>query len=134
MQVVSYLFSPIPGTSWNYTTWLIAYGIALCAIAVILKVVFTVYKNNKALKRTLRSAPGQFAWTGIILLILAGSRINGVPYLSMRFLLFVIIALSVFYIVKSIYKMIRVYPEMKKLVEKPDEKQNTVVYSTKKNK
>jgi len=134
MQVLSYLFSPIPGTAFNYINLVLIYSGILILAAILLKVVFIVKKGNKALKRTLKTAPSQFAWCGVIIALLALSRTNGVPYLSMRFMFFVMILLSVYYIAKSIYRMIKVYPEIKNLVEKPDQKEEKTVYTTKKKK
>ena len=132
MQVLSYLFSPIPGTVFNYINLVLIYSGLLVVAAILLKVLFIVRKGNKALKRTLKTAPSQFAWCGVILPLLALSRTNGVPYLSMRFILFIMVLLSVYYIAKSIYRMIKVYPEMKNLIEKPQQKDDKVVYTTKK--
>lgn len=132
MEYLSYLFSPLPGAAFNYTTWIIVYGCALVLIAVLLKVLFVVYKNNKALKRTLRSAPSQFAWCGIVIVLLGLSRTTGIPYLSMRFLLFIAIALSIYYIIRNILKMFNTYPKMKELIEKPEVHNEKKVYTTKK--
>jgi hypothetical protein len=132
MEVLSYLFSPLPGAAFNYTTWTIVYGSLLILAAILLKTTFVVYKSNKALKRTLRSVPGQFAWCGIIIVLLGLSRSTGIPYLSMRFLLFIAIVLSIYYIVRNILKMFYTYPKMKKLVEKPESHNEKRVYTTKK--
>jgi len=71
-------------------------------------------------------------WCGVVIALLALCRTNGVPYLSMRFMLFIFVTLSFFYIGKNIYRMIKVYPEMKKLVDKPEHKEEKMHYTTKK--
>ncbi|MBN1494550.1 hypothetical protein JW911_02295 [Candidatus Peregrinibacteria bacterium] len=132
MEYLSYLFSPIPGAAFNYTLWIIIYGSALILAAILLKVFFSMNKNNKALKRTFRSAPGQLVWCGISIIMLALSRSSGIPYLSMRFFLFAVIALSIYYIIKNILKIFYTYPKMKDLVEKPESHTAKKVYTTKK--
>lgn len=134
MQILSYLFSPIPGPVFNYIEILLVYSGLLVLTGILLKVIFIVKKTNRALKRTLKTAPSQFIWCGIIIGLLALSRTNGVPYLSMRFILFVFVALSIFYIGKSVYRMIKVYPELKVSLHKPEQKEVKELYTTKKKK
>jgi hypothetical protein len=135
MQVLSYLFSPYPGSIFNYGNWLIIYATALAVFGIIIKILFVVLKQNKALKRTLRSFPGQLIWTGLSLIILTLSRTKGVPFLSMRVLLFIAAGLSIYYILKAIWRLIKTYPEMKRMVEKPvAHHQEKTVYTTKKRK
>lgn len=132
MEVLSYLFSPIPGSSFNYATHLYIYAGILVAVAIIFKVLIIVKKENKALKKTYRSTPGEFLWIAGILIILTASRTNGIAYLSMRFLLFIVLALSVYYIVRNIHRFFKKYPEMKKVTQPKVEKKDKPVYTTKK--
>jgi flagellar biosynthesis component FlhA len=132
MEFVSYLFSPIPGSAFNYSLALIIYAGILFAAAIIIKIILSIKRKNKALRKTLRSAPSEFVWTSIILFILVASRINGIPYLSMRFLLILVMALSVFYIGKSIQRMIKKYPEMKNVTKPKKDKKSDHIYTTRK--
>ncbi|MFC1655911.1 hypothetical protein ACFL3C_03515 [Patescibacteria group bacterium] len=132
MEIVSYLFSPVPGSTFTYDTAVYIYAAALFVIAILIKVLLAIKKNNKALKKVLRATPGQFAWTAILLAILTASRNSGVPYLSMRTLLFIIIALSFFYIGFTIYKMIKKYPEMKEITKPKVRKEQGPSYTTSK--
>ena len=135
MELVSYLFSPIPGSAFNYYWAIVIYAAVLIAVAVGIKAILIAKKNNKALKKTYKSTPGQFIWTGIIILLLAASRANGIPYLSMRFLLILGLLLSVYYIVKNILNYFKKYPEMKKVVApKRNKKEERPSYSTHKKK
>lgn len=132
MEIVSYLFSPIPGSLFSYSTTLYIYAGALFISAILIKVLITIKKNNKALKKVLRVTPSEFIWSAIILVILTASRTKGVPYLSMRFLLFIILALSFFYIGLTIYKMIKKYPEMKEVTKPKEVKAKSHSYTTSK--
>lgn len=133
MEIFSYLFSPIPGSNFNYDLYLYIYAGLLILIGIIIMILIKINKENKAFKKTYSSAPSQFIWLGFILLILVASRTNGIPYMSMRFLLFIAIAISVYYIVKNISLYFKKYPEMKKVVapkmKKHEEKKT---YSTRK--
>lgn len=114
MDLFSYVFSPIPGISFNYDTYLYIFAAILIIIGIVFMVLLKKKKDNRAFKKTFISAPSQFIWIGFILLIVVSSRTNGIPYLSMRFLLFVTIVLSVYYIVKSIIGFVKIYPKNKK--------------------
>jgi len=132
MEILSYVFSPIPGTSFNYYTHLIIYAAALVAIGLVFWIILSIKKDNKALKKTYKSAPSQFIWVGIILIILAACRVNGIAYLSMRLLLFIFIILSAYFIVKNIYSYFTKYPEMKKVVKPKVSKEEGPKYTTSK--
>lgn len=135
MQAISYLFSPIPGSAFNYATTVMIYAIVLIAIAIILKTLIIVRKDNKALRKVYRNTPGHFIWVSITLIILIASRTSAVPYLSMRFLLYVTLLISFYIIGLNIYRLFTKYPEMKNVTkpkQKKEEKKN--IYSTKKKK
>jgi hypothetical protein len=125
MEILSYLFSPIPGITFNYYNYLFIYSVALIVIGLLFWLILIRSKHNKALIKTYKSVPGQFIWVGIILIILAASRINGIAYLSMRFLLIIFLAISVYLIIKNIYKYFKKYPQMKKVVKPKDKKNDT---------
>lgn len=133
MEALSYIFSPMPGLNLGYTTHLIVYSIVLVVAAIALKILIRFKKDNKALRKTWRTAPSQFLWIGLIIAILAASRFNAIPYLSMRFLLYLALALSLYYVFINIYKYFTKYPKMK-TVTRPKKKQKKVLkrYTTKK--
>lgn len=132
MEIVSYLFSPIPGSAFNYWLYVYIYASVLIALAIGFIVLIKIKKDNKALRKTYKSAPSEFLWMGITIAILTASRTNGIPYLSMRFLLFIIVALSFYYIIKNIHRLFKKYPEMKEVVKPKIKKQEKTSYSTKK--
>lgn len=133
MEVFSYLFSPIPGSSFSYDLYFYIYSAILIAIGLTIVLILKLKKDNKALKKTYVSAPSQFIWLGFILLVLVASRTNGIPYLSMRFLFFIAVGLSIYYIVTNILLYFRKYPEMKKVVApKVSKKEDKKAYSTRK--
>ena len=135
MQALSYLFSPVPGSMFNYSSTVLFYAIALIVIAITVKALIVIKKNNKALRKVYRSMPGHFIWIGITLIILNASRTSAIPYLSMRFLLYITLLISFYLIGINVYRLFTKYPEMK-TVTKPkqtkEEKKHT--YSTTKKK
>ena len=52
--------------------------------------------SSNSLKKALRSVPGSMRWIAIIALVMTWSRLEGIPYLSMR-LLWIVLALFVVY-------------------------------------
>jgi hypothetical protein len=133
MEVFSYLFSPIPGSSFTYDLHLYIYAAVLIVIGLLIVLLLKIRKEDKALKKTYISAPSQFIWLGFILLILVASRTSAIPYLSMRSLLFIAVGLSIYYIVKNVLLYFKKYPDMKKVVApKTSKKEKKKGYSTSK--
>ena len=132
MNVLSYLFSPIPGAAFSYETELTIYCATIFALGIFIKLILLFSKRNKALNKTLRITPPEFIWISMITYILMVSRTKGVPYLGMRMLLFIAIALSVFYVAKALFRLIRKYPEYKKVVQPKKTIKAETKYSTKK--
>ena len=130
MNYVSYLFSPIPGPMFNYATSVYIFAIILIVVAIGFKFVLNAKKKNRAFIKTFSSLPSEFIWMGIVTIILNGSRTSAIPYLSMRFLLYFILALSVFYILYNLYRLIKVYPKMKLKYESKKSKKKVKKYST----
>ena len=131
MEIVSYLFGPFPGSAFGYYSHLMIFAAVLFVLGILIKIIVS-RKNNKALRKVLRHTPGEFIWIAIILFILVSSRAKGVPYLSMRFMLFLILGLALYFIGKTIYNLIKKYPEMKKVVAPKTKNKEAPSYSTKK--
>jgi len=133
MEIFSYIFSPIPGTAFNYDVYLYIFGAILIVIGLLFVLWLRLKKEDRAFKKTYISAPSQFIWLGFIILMLVASRTNGIPYLSMRFLLFIAVGLSFYYIIKNILMYFKKYPEMKKVVApSAKKKEEKKTYSTSK--
>jgi len=135
MQIISYLFSPIPGSVFHYSLFLMIYAIILIVVAVIVKVLIITIKTNKALRRVYRHMPNHFVWIALTLIILIKSRTTAIPYLSMRFLLYIIVLISLYLVTINIYRFFTKYPEIKNLIKPKANKEETKHnYSTAKKK
>lgn len=135
MHFVSYLFSPIPGSAFNYALTLNLYAAFLIALAIAVKVLITIKKDDKALKKVYKRMPGHLIWIGITIIILNASRTSGIPYLSMRFLIYITVLISFYVIGLNIYRFFTKYPEMKTVTKpKPKKEDKKPTYSTKKRK
>lgn len=131
MQALSYLFSPVPGSTFNYSNYVMIFAIALIVIAIALKALIIANKSNKALRKVYRHTSGHFIWMGIVLIILNYSRTSGIPYLSMRFLLYTTLVISIYLVVINIYRFFTKYPEMKTITKpKPKKEDKKKTYST----
>ncbi len=135
MEALIYLFSPIPGSAFKYSTAVMIFAVALIVIAIALIILIKIKNNNKALRKVYRNTPGHFIWMGISLIVLTASRTNAIPYLSMRFLLYIILLISVYLVGLNIYRLFTKYPEMKNVTKpKPKKEDNKKSYSTSKKK
>ena len=128
-DILTYVFSPFANQSFNYGKYTMAYAIILLLIGIGIKVLLIIKKDNKALRRTFKVTPSEFIWVGIVLAMLVGARETAIAYLSMRFLMMIVIGLSFYYIYKNIHRYIKKYPEMKKLTKGTTTK-NEKTYST----
>ncbi|MCD6109590.1 hypothetical protein J7J83_02430 [bacterium] len=134
MQFISYLFSPIPVSVFHYSFYLIIYSIALIVIAIAMKIIIAK-KSSKALRRVYRNMPSHFIWIALTLIILIESRTNAIPYLSMRFLLYIVILISIYLVAINIYRFFTKYPKVKNIIKtKPNKQENKHHYSTSKKK
>jgi len=135
MQALSYLFSPVPGSAFKYSIAVTIFAIALIVIAIAVKVLIIVKKNNKAFRKVYRNMPGHFVWIGITLVILNASRTSAIPYLSMRFLLYITLLIAIYLVVINVYRFFTKYPEMKRITKpKPKKEDRKNIYSTAKKK
>lgn len=114
IDLFSYVFSPVPGTSFSYDIYLYIFAAILIVIGFVFMFLLKKNKDDRAFKKTFVSTPSQFIWIGFVLLIVIASRTNGIPYLSMRFLQFITLGLGGYYIVKSIIGFVKTYPNYKK--------------------
>lgn len=67
MEFFSYTFSPIPSTTFGFGAALLIYIIVLFVLGIAIKILVTMKKDDKALRKSLIGVPSQFIWSSIIL-------------------------------------------------------------------
>ncbi len=88
MELLSYLFWPNPGPTTYENPKVIAL-LLLCVLLLSASVLLRVWRRklqNPVLRKLTRSWPSAALWFGVIGLFLVVSRVEGVSYVSMRFL------------------------------------------------
>ena len=113
-QTILYFFSPNPGREFQYYILL---GI-LIAIFIALTVLIYLYakkhKDDKAFKKLFRNYPTKFIILAVLLGLYMLLRYNGVPFFSMRFLLYILIGSCIFVVAMAVKTYLKKYPEEKK--------------------
>lgn len=129
MKFLSYFFTKIPGSDFNYYIPLLVVAVLLFLAGIVLK---NLSSKNKALRRTLKKTPSHLTWLGIVLALLLAFRYEMIPYFSIRFFLFLTILLILFVVGKCVYLYVKVYPKELSNTEIP--KETKKVYLPNKNK
>jgi amino acid transporter len=113
-KLLSYVFNPAPGRSFGYY---IVFGIiaGLClALAIFLKIYIKKNKEDKAFRRIFKRFPTRLTYLSVILAAYLFFRYYAVPFLSMRFLLYVILASIIYLFYLLINSYLNKYPLEKK--------------------
>ena len=81
---LSNLLQTQPSTYFQYTSFAIAFIVIMFFGSFILNYLRKKHIQDPVLKKTVRAIPKCMRWVSLIALILTLSRLEGVPYLSMR--------------------------------------------------
>lgn len=115
---ILYLFNPSPGRSFEYYYFI---G-AIIAILIILGITLYIYikknRDDKTFRKLFKKYPSKLWTLAVLLALYLFIRYNYVPFFSMRFLLYILLAVTVYrgYQITNTY--LKIYPEAKKDREK----------------
>lgn len=117
-QIVLYFFSPNPGRQFEYQYLVLA--VIVFFILLTLGVYYYALKNkeDKAFKKLFRNFPTKFIIMAVLLAGYLFIRYYGVPFFSMRFMLYVLLASSIYIIYSAVETFRKKYPEEKGRREK----------------
>lgn len=118
---LGYLFKLNPGSPFSFYIPLIIFFAVIAIFAFAVKR-YIRYKKETSLKKLFKNAPkrlGQFAVSGILLLIF---RQQNIPFVSMRILLMVLILGIFAFIGKTAYLYWKIYPELLKKEQEREKK------------
>lgn len=120
-DIILHFFNPIPGQNFQYYIPLYI----LIAILIILAAGIIVFskrsKDNKAFKKLFRSYPSKLGIIAGLFIVYVSVRYYSVAFFSMRFLLYVLIAITIYIFYSMIKTYISKYPEEKKRREERNE-------------
>lgn len=114
LNILGYFFSPLPTGPFNYMWLLIAFTIIGFACSIFLRVVIKKKKDDKIFKKHFRSLPGKLQNLAICEAIYIFARSQKMPYLSMRFLNYIILGAALYIILKYLQLYFKDYPEIAK--------------------
>lgn len=109
-QIVLYFFSPLPGREFLYYIPITILILGLFILSLYLSVYSRKHKDNKAFKKTFRSYPGKLQLMAVLLGIYGLLRYYYVPLFSMRFLLYVLVAITIYVLYSLIQAYRKKYP------------------------
>lgn len=112
-QIILYFFSPLPGREFIYYIPLIILVVALLAGSLYISWFSRKNKNNKAFKKTFKSYPGKLQLMGFLLALYVLFRYYYVPVFSMRFLLYILIAVTAYLLYVMVKAYRKKYPQEK---------------------
>jgi hypothetical protein len=120
--MLSYLFTPIPGSSFNYYIPLLIFAVLLFLTGTAGK---RLISKDKALRKSVGQKIGTLTWMGLSLALTLGLRHERIPYFSMRILMFIVLVITFIVLGKILYTYIRVYPKIKARIDTPKEQKKT---------
>jgi len=120
--MLSYFFTPIPGSHFNYYIPLLIFAILLFLAGTVGK---KLISKNKALRKTIGGKIGTLTWMGLSLALTLGLRHERIPYFSMRILMFIVLVITLIIIGKILYAYIKVYPKIKERIDTPKAEKKT---------
>lgn len=112
-SILVYFFDPRPAGPFKFMILLIIIAAVSLIASILLRVFIKKNKNDKILKKLFKSLPGKIQTLSICLGVYVLSRYLGIPYLSMRIMNYIILAIGLYFIIRYI-KIYRVdYPKEK---------------------
>lgn len=118
----NYLLDPTPGSANHYYIPLIITFALLMIGGVLCKKYLRQHKKDQALRKLFKNTSRNLMALGIIGLLLIAIRYENLPYLSMRFFLWLLVIITIVFFAKTIYTYIKKYPVEKEKIKKHIEK------------
>lgn len=113
-NLISYLFNPNPGRIFSYYVILIIVAVGLLAFSIFLRLHLKKYKEDKAFKRLFRGFPKKLQIIALLLIAYLFFRYYTVGFISMRILLYLILAGAAWILYRMAYSYFKKYPPAKK--------------------
>lgn len=112
-NIIYYFFSANPGKTFTYSFLIIAIAVLLIGLAIAIKYTLYRHKEDKSFRKIFKPwVPGLIA-VAILMLLYIFFRSNQVPMLSMRFFLYLLVAISIYQFAGLTYAYTKKYPDLK---------------------
>ena len=122
LNSLNYFFSPSPGKHFAYYIPLLVFAILLIALAIAIFIMVKQAKSDKAFRHIFKSYPQKLVIIGACLGLYLGCRYEQIPFLSTRFVLFIILAIAAIFLFLMGRSYLYTYPQEKKKYEEQEEK------------
>jgi uncharacterized membrane protein SirB2 len=108
-----YFFEPLPSGPFKYLIIISVIAAIFLIGSIGLRFIIRKKKEDKIFKKMFRSLPGKLLIIAIFLGIYLFSRYARIPFLSMRVLEYLILAIAAYLIIQNIRKYLLDYPKAK---------------------
>lgn len=113
-NIFEYFFAPIPSGPFKYIYVLAAAAVLAVAGGIALKILIKRQKEDKMFKKLFRTLPGSLILFGLLESIYVLARFERMPYLSIRFLNYLILGYGLYLVVHYVQLYVKIYPVEKK--------------------
>lgn len=111
---LQYFFDPLPAGPFRYMNIFLIFTGCLLGCSILLRVLLKKRKEDKVFRKYFRSLPGTLQTIAILEGIYILSRYENIPYLSMRFLNYILMATTLYFFVKNLQIYLKDYPNAQK--------------------
>ncbi len=112
--VLTYFFEPLPSGRFEYMYFFIILAIVLIVASIGLRLYLRRHKGDKIFRKLFRPLPGKLQTMGIIFGLYVVARYERMPFLSMRFLNYILLAVLLYLLIKYGKTYFKIYPAEKK--------------------
>ena len=112
--LLQYFFEPIPAGQYKFMYLFIALAVIGLAASIALRIYLKKHKEDKILRKLFRTFPGKLQTVSICLGLYILVRYEKMPFLSMRFLNYIIIGTAIYLLINAFQLYSQVYPHEKK--------------------
>ena len=113
LTLLTYFFEPLPSGPFKYMNILIAVAATCIVAAIALRIYLKKQKEDKIFRKLFRELPGKLLFFALTELVYVLVRYERMPYLSIRFLNYMILAYGLYILVMSAKNYLKIYPAAK---------------------
>lgn len=112
--ILTYFFEPLPGGRFEYMYLFIILALVIVIASIALRLYLRQKKEDKIFRKLFRTFPGKLQTIGIIFAIYVAARYERMPFLSMRFLNYIVLAVLLYLLIKYGKIYFQIYPAEKR--------------------
>lgn len=112
--ILQYFFQPLPNGNFKFIWLWVGISLLLFISAIILGFILKKAKDDKVLKKLFKKLPYHLLILSICFGLYLLSRYERVPFLSMRILDYILLAITAYITIKNVQIYLKEYPEAKK--------------------